>query len=671
MAYNTGNPIGSTDARDLLDNATNLDRAVNQSAARWTDRLGVSRPSWAGMVVYADRGAYVAGIEITGYNEIFLFDGEYYRAAASTSLPYTTTGSWSDDVIYFLSAGDAVLRSDLIAGLVGPVNGQINIAYFGTLEEARTNSDAIGKTIIVDIELTEAQSNITAPWPTDRALEIKKGGSIANSTEFTINGPFSAGMYQVFAGAGTVTGLKEARPEWFGVNTIPGTTDMAPAFRAAIAASRTVRFGPGKYAVYSEVVINTPGFSLIGDSVFTTTIEANIAVPRILSVYPDNPDSAAVVTGIALSGFTVDGSHIADTGIYVKADMSQELYKNITVMSCLTAGINHRRGWSNKGTGIHVSFNDGVGFLAGEEVNQCEFDIVADHNGQSGIVINGGDGLRLTGGSENNGQHGVWVNSLNSPFIHSLDLALRYYENNATSNKSLYSAIKIETAGVGNVIQGVKINNGKFNLFGESGIRVGPRVQQLETDNLIISSYGGAVLSLGSEYIDLPTIRSAQFNIKRNCNIFASNLVVETASESQKNAVADLIFSAKNTAFTPTLLTGGAAVGRTYTIQSGQTTTDGNTGTFVVHLKTADLGTSTGVVEIGGLPSLLQITAPVNIAVSGLNYTGSVVALALESTNAIRLYEQASGSLLSAKASSDLTADFEIWLSGSYLLNGN
>lgn len=48
MAYNTGNAIGSADARDLYDNAANLDKAMNSSAATWTDRFGVSRPTFKG-----------------------------------------------------------------------------------------------------------------------------------------------------------------------------------------------------------------------------------------------------------------------------------------------------------------------------------------------------------------------------------------------------------------------------------------------------------------------------------------------------------------------------------------------------------------------------------------------------------------------------------------------
>ena len=88
-----------------------------------------------------------------------------------------------------------------------------------TLEAARTSADCTGKTVVVTSALTAAQSDITAAWPTDRALEVKKGGSIANTLVFTINSTFSAGGYQAFAGAGTVvfgsSSVTEIRPIWF------------------------------------------------------------------------------------------------------------------------------------------------------------------------------------------------------------------------------------------------------------------------------------------------------------------------------------------------------------------------------------------------------------------------------------------------------------------------
>ena len=45
MANNTGNPIGSTAAKDLSDNAQNLDKFANGEAYEYSDRLGRKRKS--------------------------------------------------------------------------------------------------------------------------------------------------------------------------------------------------------------------------------------------------------------------------------------------------------------------------------------------------------------------------------------------------------------------------------------------------------------------------------------------------------------------------------------------------------------------------------------------------------------------------------------------------
>ena len=46
--YNTGNPVPSTDARDLSDNAENFDEYVNSTSYTFDDRLGVTRDTIAG-----------------------------------------------------------------------------------------------------------------------------------------------------------------------------------------------------------------------------------------------------------------------------------------------------------------------------------------------------------------------------------------------------------------------------------------------------------------------------------------------------------------------------------------------------------------------------------------------------------------------------------------------
>jgi hypothetical protein len=133
--YNTGNPIGSTDPRDLYDNASNFDEGMNTNSPTFTDRLGVLRKSWSGMEAefdaaqagrqtefdaflaasgYVSLGNYAAGINFTAYNQYVAFGGFFYRPASST-VPFTTTGTWvgGDEGLFVLMSEDAALRQDL------------------------------------------------------------------------------------------------------------------------------------------------------------------------------------------------------------------------------------------------------------------------------------------------------------------------------------------------------------------------------------------------------------------------------------------------------------------------------------------------------------------------------------------------------------------------------
>lgn len=92
-----------------------------------------------------------------------------------------------------------------------------------------------GKTVVVTGVLSAVMSNISSAsvhrWRPDIELKVEKGGMIGSTTKFT--------------------GLKEARPEWFGTNTTPGTTDMTSALNKAIkaAADGGIVTGRETYAV--------------------------------------------------------------------------------------------------------------------------------------------------------------------------------------------------------------------------------------------------------------------------------------------------------------------------------------------------------------------------------------------------------------------------------------
>ena len=121
----TGNPIGSTDARDRFDNTQNLDYLVLGPLDYYDDRIGVPRLSYRGIenqantalanTGFVDIGDYDADgpLTITQRNQVFTHGGQFYGPSAALVLPYTTIGNWVADGSKFVNRGDFVLRQDL------------------------------------------------------------------------------------------------------------------------------------------------------------------------------------------------------------------------------------------------------------------------------------------------------------------------------------------------------------------------------------------------------------------------------------------------------------------------------------------------------------------------------------------------------------------------------
>lgn len=145
MPYSTMNPVPSTDPRDLYDNAGITDKYVTGQEPFVPDRLGIQRRTWKGMEVDFNNaqegrqtafdqflessafvwiGDYGPGLTFTSRSQYTVRDGQNYRLASSTALPYTTTGNWALEQNKFsLVNSDDVLRQDLADGgpdLVSP-----------------------------------------------------------------------------------------------------------------------------------------------------------------------------------------------------------------------------------------------------------------------------------------------------------------------------------------------------------------------------------------------------------------------------------------------------------------------------------------------------------------------------------------------------------------------
>jgi len=129
MPYNTGNPVPSTDARDFMDNVQNTDVAVNTQELTWTDRLGVSRKTFAGMEKdFTDFLAasgfepevleYVDGSPLTVLRPTQLIErastpGVLYAIKLPSAFPSSLSGVWADDEEKLVIRADDSLRQEL------------------------------------------------------------------------------------------------------------------------------------------------------------------------------------------------------------------------------------------------------------------------------------------------------------------------------------------------------------------------------------------------------------------------------------------------------------------------------------------------------------------------------------------------------------------------------
>ena len=210
MAFNTGNPVepnGSTDPRDLTDNAAIIDKLVNSSDLTWLGRLSKSLKTWAGMTAehntaqversvefqqfllssgYEVPVPYVPSISITRTTQTVIYNGEIYRPKQA-ALPFVTT-TFAADSEKWVANGDNSLRQSLAsvdgASLVGwkgrPLSDALMVfpEHHGAVGDGVTN-DAVAYQAALD-SLPEYGTLYHKPGSTYRlvnGVDINKKGT--------------------------------------------------------------------------------------------------------------------------------------------------------------------------------------------------------------------------------------------------------------------------------------------------------------------------------------------------------------------------------------------------------------------------------------------------------------------------------------------------------------
>lgn len=170
MAYNTNNPLGSKDPKDLYDNATNFDLYSNGPDPMYPNRFGAFKLSIEGMnqqfndaqtgrqtefdqfladSAFVFIGDYGAGLNFTSRSQYMIRDGIAYRLAPSATLPYTTTGNWALEAVNFTPiSSDDILRQDLaedtgssLVGYIQSLTGSVGRDVLSRLREVVSIKD--------------------------------------------------------------------------------------------------------------------------------------------------------------------------------------------------------------------------------------------------------------------------------------------------------------------------------------------------------------------------------------------------------------------------------------------------------------------------------------------------------------------------------------------------
>lgn len=272
--YNTLNPLGSTSAKDLSDNASNFDEGMNSLSPSFYDRFKRRRETWAGMEKMvadfleamgfeATHLVYVDGTPLTVLRPTQLIDrsGSVYKVKAPASFPVVLTGTWATDLPNLVDVGDASLRALLAsstgADQVGSTKNDLTVTTVEVrLDEMEDGLDHTSRLLTSSAEIASyftdggtlrianGAHDISAPLVIDYATDTSggvstsftgyvskrysiKGESWANSilvstaADFTLKLLGSYPVTQNFHGNDSIEDLTITNP----VRNVPNTTN--------------------------------------------------------------------------------------------------------------------------------------------------------------------------------------------------------------------------------------------------------------------------------------------------------------------------------------------------------------------------------------------------------------------------------------------------------------
>jgi len=274
--------------------------------------------------------------------------------------------------------------------------------------------------------------------PSNIKVVIEKGAilSIAGTKTLTINGSFSAGLYQVFSGDGSVAfrngAIKYTIPQWWGTDA---PTSIQAAIDTALPTTGAVFIPSGSYYMGTTGLTITDSIKVYGTS-----------NTKLLW------DEDFVDTGITITGTNVHledlllwhaNSDIVHNATGISAAIHGTFLKNVKVQGY---GVGTYEGWSKAifyDEWTHVAIGctftgEGYGVAANSSVNALRLTdcyINANPGAGAGVFIVGGHAISIKGCDiEGNSDYGVHLTSTDGNVITGVDISGCYFENQQEAN---------------------------------------------------------------------------------------------------------------------------------------------------------------------------------------------------------------------------------------------
>lgn len=436
--YKTLNPLGSNNARDLSDNASNFDEYMNSDLPSIKDRFDKRRETLAGNQVAFDDaqegraqeftdsqaeresefnadqyerdaafqtfldgtgwssiGAYGAGVVITSHTQTVDYLGQPYALKPSIPVsldnPYVITGNWPTESQNFKLVGDNSLRQEL----AGP-NGSDLISCKLSL------TGSIRRSITQRLE---------------DYISVKDFGAVGDGVYRPVSDWYTPGNAQ-YRGYADLAAVQADYPH---VTSATNSIDWAGIQAALDANIGGMITGTKGVYVVDDTLYQSPASTVVGasagDNIGLSSNEKGFriktygaGVPRIWTDrgLPDTPAGTLVDaptcpvwvftgTGCSVSGMTIEGGVLADGSDAWDFGFFNPSVKRTTLRDCETTGKFRDTGfcldatWSNTNTALQTLHTNTYGrkIPSDQASNEVTFDKCWFHGGNWGVKAKG------------------------------------------------------------------------------------------------------------------------------------------------------------------------------------------------------------------------------------------------------------------------------------------